>query len=388
MITHQRINDKYVTLVNSLSLSRTLLTFLIVALLTGCGGDSTETASGPDPASLTLLTINLRNVMDTPPFDPAGNWMVRFDRIGSGLQADGLRPDIIALQEVNGWMWCTFDRNIVPDYTQLDYLLTTLANSTGIQYRIAYMTALTWSEGNFHESLNGTDLNACQAMSGLALLYNPQRIRNLMIDTPSADADSAFPHDYREQPGAHLRRSLPICNPAAGNIAESRIDGPVQMDKCNRETPGGLAWITSNAAALARLEFLERSGSVFHVYNIHPSHSGPHDGDVSAINAAVSALEDRFGAARWIPPIILGDFNTNETDPITYGDFPQFDLYGRAPGNDFIIAGKPASFPASASITGYASTELPRVPPDEGKCNSTEVMWSDHCAVLTRLFIQ
>lgn len=384
MIISQPIKSKHMALANSMSQYRTLLTFLIVALLTGCGG----TPSSPEPASLTLLTINLHNVMDEPKWDSAGNWMVRSDRIGSGLQADGLKPDIIALQEVNGWMWCTFNHTIAPDYTQLDYLLTTLANSTGIQYRIAYMNALTWVQGNFHESLNGTDLYACQAMSGFALLYNPERIRNLMVDTPSTDADSAFPHDYQEQPGAHLRRSLPICNPAAGNMVAALIDGPVQKDKCNRETPGGLAWMTSNGAVLARLEFLERPGAVFHVYNIHAGHSEQHPTDVGAINAAVTALEDRFGASRWIPPIIMGDFNTNATDPITYGDFPQFNLYGSAPGTDFIIAGKPESFPAAASITGFASTEMPRVPPEQGKCDSIDVLWSDHCAVLTRLFIQ
>lgn len=376
-------------LVQSRYLCSALLMFLIIALLAGCTGGVPDTPPVSQPAHLTLLTINLHNVVDEPKFNPVGNWMVRFDRIGSGLQAGDVRPDVIALQEVNGWMWCTFNHNIVPDYTPLDYLLTALANGTGIQYRVAYMTALSWSEGNFHESLNGTNLIACRAMSGLALLYNPQRIRNLMTDTPSGDADSAFPHDYADQSGAHLRRSLPICNPAAGNMAESRIDGPAQTDKCNQQTPGGLAWITSNAAALARLEFLERPGAVFHVYNIHPHWDGTqHPIDVSTINAAVSALEELFGASRWIPPIIMGDFNTHENDPTSNGDFPRFDLYGRTVQNDFIIVGKPQSFPASARITDYVSTEMPRVPPEEGHCHSIEVLWSDHCAVLTRLTIE
>jgi hypothetical protein len=330
--------------------------------------------------------------MDVPCNDASGNWKVRYANVGSDLRGGGVVPDVIALQEVNGWTWCTFNHRIIPDYAPLEELLSALDNGTGVKYRVAYLNALAKVGGNFHCTLEGTSLNACEAVSGIALLYNPGRIRNLMTDTPVGDAAQAFAHDASAQEGAHLRRSLPNCNPAIGSLIASRIDGPSQTDKCNRETPGGLAWITGTEGALARLEYVDRPGALFHVYNVHLAwQSEVHPSHVSAVNAAVSALEARFGASRWIPPIMMGDFN-NPTDDATLADFPRFDYRGNAdtgnpkvPINDWILSGKAAAFPASASVTGHISTVMPRVPPAQGGCLGR---WSDHCAVLARLTIQ
>jgi endonuclease/exonuclease/phosphatase family metal-dependent hydrolase len=330
--------------------------------------------------------------MDVPCNNAASNWKFRYANIGSGLRAGGVVPDIIALQEVNGWTWCTFDHGFIRDYTPLDRLLSELESGTGVRYRIAYLNALTKVSGNFHCTTEGRSQNACEAVSGLALLYNPNRVRNLMTQTLAADATQAYAHDAPLQEGAHLRRSLPACAPAAGSTVSSRIDEPMQRDKCNQDTPAGLAWVSRDVVALARLEWLERPGAAFHVYNVHLSWvrepRDEHAEHVGVANAAVTALEASFGAARWIPPIIMGDFNTLDNDEATLAEFPQFDYRGRADVNDYILSGKPTSFPAAASITGHISTEMPRVPPAQGGCHAPHAMWSDHCAVLTTITVK
>src|SRR5690348_4250152 len=81
---------------------RTLLVtgvlLLATFLLSGCQDDST-----PKSERLTILTINLRGAMDVPDYTASGNWKVRYARVGNDLKAMGTTPDLIALQEVNGW---------------------------------------------------------------------------------------------------------------------------------------------------------------------------------------------------------------------------------------------------------------------------------------------
>jgi len=374
------------------SFARIVILTAAVLGLSACGPHNNN-SSNPSPAArLTLLSINLRGVMDVPCNDAAANWKFRYANIGSGLKAGGVVPDVIALQEVNAWTWCTFDHGFIRDYTPLEGLLSSLESGTGVKYQIAYLTPLSKNSGNFHCTTEGRSQNACEAMSGLALLYNPNRVHNLMTDTPAADAAQAYPHDFQHQDGAHLRRSLPACSPAAGSTVSSRIDGPMQHDKCNQDTPAGLAWVSREVMALARLELRERSGAAFHVYNVHLSWvkqpRDEHAEHVDLVNAAVTALEERFGSRRWIPPIIMGDFNTLDNDEATLTEFSRFDYRGRADLNDYVLSGKATAFPATASITGHISTEMPRVPQAQGGCHAPTSLWSDHCAVLTTLTVQ
>ena len=365
-----------------------ILAIAILSLSAGCNNGSSD----PPSARLTLLSINLRGVMDVPCNNAAGNWKFRYANIGNSLKADGVVPDVIALQEVNAWTWCTFDYGFIRDYTPLEGLLSSLESGTGIKYQIAYLNPLAKNSGNFHCTTEGRSQYACEALSGLALLYNPNRVRNLMTDTSAADAAQAYAHDSPHQNGAHLRRSLPACSPAAGSTVSSRIDGPMQRDKCNQDTPGGLAWVSRDVMALARFEFRERPGALFHVYNIHISWvrepKDEHAEHVSLVNAAVTTLEERFGASRWIPPIIMGDFNTLDNDEATLTEFSRFDYRGRADLNDYVLSGKATAFPASASINGHIATEMPRVPAAQGGCHAPHALWSDHCAVLTSLTIK
>jgi hypothetical protein len=104
----------------------------------------------------------------------------------------------------------------------------------------------------------------------------------------------------------------------------------------------------------------------------------------------VKGVEAHFAGARWIPPIMMGDFNnkTDENSTLvqkTEGEFPDFEARGAATENDLILAGKAGAFPATARVMGHVSAEMPSVP--EG-CHSLDHLWSDHCAVLTTLRIE
>jgi endonuclease/exonuclease/phosphatase family metal-dependent hydrolase len=368
---------------------------VVLVSLTGSVGCLPDPSNPPKPSSsLTLLSLNLRGINDVPCNEAANNYRVRANRVGAGLKASGAVPDVIALQEVTGWMWCTFDHQFVRDYGLIDALLAGLESGTGVAYRVAYMTAIFKGSGNFHCTKDGTSQHACEARSGLALLYNPARIRNLMADTPASEAADAYAHDAAMQPGPHLVRSLPLCNPVPGSTVETRIDGPAQRDKCNRDTPSGLSWVVGDEAALARLAFTDTPGSVFHVYNVHLAwQTEPHVQHVGEVNTMVTLLEERFAGTRWIPPIMMGDFNlkTDENSTIVdkaASDFPAFEARGHATADDIIIAGKADSFPSSARIRGHVSAEMPAVPESQGGCHSPQHLWSDHCAVMTTLRIQ
>jgi endonuclease/exonuclease/phosphatase family metal-dependent hydrolase len=366
-----------------------------VVVLPLLGAPQCPPASDPavETHRLTLLSLNLRGINDVPCENASNNYRVRYGRVGSVLGSIGSAPDVIALQEVTGWMWCTFDHQFVRDYGALDELVAALERGTGVPYRIAYMTAIFKGTGNFHCKKDGTDQHACEARSGLALLYNPRRIRNLMADTPTSEADQAYAHDAGLQPGPHLRRSLPVCSPLPASTIESRIDGPNQNDKC-RDKPAGLTWAAGDEAALARLAFRERPDATFHVYNVHLAwQSEPHVQHVGEVTAMVSQLERSFGAGRWIPPIMMGDFNnkTDENSTLvdkTQAEFPEFEARGNASVDDLILAGKAGSFPSSGRVMGHVTAEMPRVPDAEGGCHAPQHLWSDHCAVLTTLRIE
>lgn len=339
--------------------------------------DSTQ----PEPTPLTVLSLNLRGVLDEPCRNSAGNWRFRYANVGTGLRTISATPDVIVLQEITGWIWCPTNYRTIPDYGPLDELLTNLESGTGIQYRIAYLNALVQVGGTGDCGIDGGVLGGCHVMSGLALLYNPRTIRNLMIDTPTGDAADAFAHNQAPQDGAHLQRSLPCCDPAQGSEVCTRIDGPAQTDKCGRETPAGLAWIAGSNVALARLERVGRPGTVFHVYNLHlPWQASLHPEAVSRTADMVNALEQRFGGSRWIPPIMTGDFNRDEST--TLSEFPRFDSLGGGPSEDviWVLSGKPTSFPASAAIVGHVTSTMP---PTATGCKDPARLWSDHCGALT-----
>ena len=338
---------------------------------------------------ISILQINLRGILDEPFGDVSGNWITRYTRIGTDLRAIGAIPDVIALQEVVGSVWCPTNFDFIKDYEVLRTLILRLQAGTGIQYRIAYMqiyvTDRRFGKG---QSVNGFNAHDCRGAAGLALLYNPNRIRNLMADTPQAEADGAFGFNQNRN-GAYLRRSLPCCTPRPGQEDVcALIDGPIQNDKCSSK-PAGLAWTAVDAISVARLALALRSDNTeFRVYNVHLAGNAPGPPYWrDATRSLIQALEIDQGLPRWITPIIVGDFN--EAIDTLPGWLPDFDWRG-TPANDTIIhtfTGKPASFSSRATIVSHDTVQMPTGGTQPG-CKDANILWSDHCGSLTTLVIQ
>jgi hypothetical protein len=237
-------------------------------------------------------------------------------------------------------------------------------------------------------SVMGGNAQDCRAASGMALLYNPNRIRNVMADTSQADADAAYAHN-QDRDGPYLRRSLPCCNPGPGQQGVcALIDAPTQNDRCG-PTPAGLAWTAVGDIAVARLALALRTDNTeFRVYNVHLSGSPPGQSKSwDATRSIIRSLEIDQQLPLWIPPIMVGDFNAGK-DPLVewLGDF---DWRGQ-PTHDPIIhafTGNPGSFSSRATIVAHETIQMPLATTTHS-CKDAKLLWSDHCAALTTLVIQ
>lgn len=92
------------------------------------------------------------------------------------------------------------------------------------------------------------------------------------------------------------------------------IDAPIQNDKCPFDS-AGLAW-TAVGIAVARLALASRNNTEFRVYNVHHAFDEP--GRTNARNdtrSLIQSLEVDQQLPRWIPPIIVDDFN-GDKDPL------------------------------------------------------------------------
>lgn len=378
-----------------------------IFILNGCVGLNGDGVKGTGDVlgeiarvrTLSLLTINLRGGFDVPCDSQVNDYVKRYGTIADDLKKDGLVPDVIALQEVTGWMWCMQDHKALRDYTLLDQLLQSLKSGTGIQYRIAYMTAPTYASGNVHCSIRaGRKLDAwnlCHLRSGQALLYNPARINNRMTSTLN---NEAIAHDAPIDNVMRVRRSLPACDVAPGSNVARFIDGPPQTDKCNTETPGGLAWSAIDGISFARLELRDtppnRPNAAFNVYNVHLVWIGDPNYNTwtQAMRNAVTDMENRFSTPRLIPPIVLGDFNVGDPRLFDYVPATQFEIRGRTDDFEDVIwslTGKSDAFPNSmADIDEATSVVFPKVPVGTKGCQMGDFPWTDHCSILTTLKIR
>lgn len=352
-------------------------------------GDCRDKTS-PSPiveTRISILQINLRGIFDVPFGDSSENWKERYKRIGADLGRIGAVPDVIALQEIPGWVWCPDNFNFIKDYEPLSRLLAILQARVGVRYRIAYMqTYVTDHRIGPGASVMGGNAQHCRAASGLALLYDPNRIRNVMADTPQPDADAAFSHNH-DRNGPYVRRSLPCCSPQQGQEDVcTLIDAPIQNDKCPSK-PAGLAWTAVGGIAVARLA-LRRDNTEFRVYNVHLAFDEP--GRTKAWNdtrSLIQSLETDQQLPRWIPPIIVGDFNT-EKDPLVEW-LTDFDWRGQ-PEHDKVIhtfTGNAAAFSSRATIVSHNTIQMPSGTTTAG-CQDAKLLWSDHCGALTTLVIQ
>ena len=338
---------------------------------------------------ISILQVNLRGVFDVPFGDAKENWIVRYNRIGADLGRNATVPDIIALQEITAWVWCPDNFDFIKDYEPLSKLLASLQAGFGVQYHIAYMqTYVTDHRIGPGASVMAGNAQDCRAASGMALLYNPNRIRNVMADTSQADADAAFSHNH-DRDGPYLRRSLPCCSPRPGQEGVcALIDRPIQNDKC-RSTPAGLAWTAVGDIAVARLALAGRQDNTeFRVYNVHLAGQPPgQTKSWDATRTIIRSLETEQQLPRWIPPIMVGDFNAGK-DPLVewLGDF---DWRGQ-PAHDPLIhvfTGNPGSYSSKATIVGHETIEWP-LGATQTHCTDANLLWSDHCGALTTLVIQ
>lgn len=296
-------------------------------------------------------------------------------------------PDVIALQEIHGWVYAPPTRscgngwaNGVGDYDQLDVILKALEDMTRVRYRVAYMTGRVTHWGP-------PPPFSCDVFHAQAMLYNPSRLVNV-----TQREVGSRPHD--DEAGlagvAHLRRSLPLCNRGTGLMPlASLIDGPLQTDKCGRPTPSGPAHVTFSvkgylAASHVRFEFRHAPGKFVDVFNVHPG-NGVIEPDISNIRALLDAIlpPPYAGASLLYPPILAGDFNALSID----GDFPEFVPVVQVPDDVMQIGvGKPERFPTQLRVVKVDERIVPDLPPG-ATCNTPEPAYlvSDHCAAFLRL---
>jgi hypothetical protein len=259
-------------------------------------------------ATLTVVTVNYANS-----FAVSRNitWDVKVDRLAQHITTSGQVPDIISMTESSGWTTCSSPtHDNVAHYDMVDRLIWRLRNSINVTYRVAYLTG---QEGQFGFA------GRCRYYSGDTVLYNPNKLVNL---TPADVANRPQVLHDSTLLGMQVRKSLPICNRAARvNIPnlEQLIDGPPQIDRCNRETPSAPAWAWQErnpdggftlTATLARFGLVGVPGSSFDVVTTHPTNLFEllHHAPISNFIAAMTGPPFRT-TRPYYPTIVLGDFN-------------------------------------------------------------------------------
>ncbi|MBG0568808.1 hypothetical protein [Actinoplanes aureus] len=310
-------------------------------------------------------------------------WETRAQRIAAWSNRNGIAPDIIALQEVHGWLWPFGFANCgrgfgvqAGDYDQIDILLKALRDGTGVTYRVAYLTG---NEASF--SFAGT----CITYRSQAVLYHPGRLANL-----TARAGDGRPHnDIDGLDGVpHLRRSLPLCSRRTNLMPlETLLDGASQTDKCGRPTPSGPAWAVLRAgtvkATFVRLALTTDPSRSIDVFNAHPGLEHE-DLDGLAIKRLIDKVERPYSSSSlYYPPLLVGDLN----DLNIGRDFPAFVTAHAPPQNDVEVIGigNEESFPAQYRARVAKRAVLPDLPPGVlCRRESVDLLVSDHCGVFAR----
>ena len=384
---------------------RVLLSLALLVLMAGCPSNPSRPTPGGEEFGVTLLSVNLRDILNHP-MTPAGNtWRTRYTRIGDFVATAPSRPDLIVLQEASGYWACPTDARRMPDYASIDFLLDAVRDATGEQYRIAYFYSdkIGGSMGNAYV---GADLSGgCELRGGRALLYRPSRFRNVL-----ENVGTAFAYDHDGGGGSHAINSMPCCFPAADRADVcGLIDGPPQVTpRCPTASPSGVSWVlrhdgdTGRVASpvFSRFEYRNFPGNYLHVYNVHMSWLNGAPVGIGPINDHVTAMEARFGSPQTdliFPPILIGDFNldrvaiahnqppapvdpSNPRPPL----FPRFDMAFWSDGLTGVLLGKRDVF-ASKQVP-YLN--IAQAPPGNN-CHldggDPATLWSDHCGIYVRI---
>lgn len=337
----------------------------------------------PPPPTLSLVSTNIANAFALQGI----SWEMKMDRLASLIIASGQVPDIISMTESSGWTWCTTPAgDNSGDYDMVDRLIWRLRNGTGVTYRVGYLVG---AEGAF-------GWGRCRYHSGDTVLYNPNRITNL---TPADVATRAQAGHNENLVGFQVRRSLPMCNRGARtNVAELEqlIDGPKQVDKCNRATPAAPAWAwqVKNpdgsfgvVATLGRFGLVGVAGSSFDVVTTHPT-STQESWQHAPINDFITGLTNPpYRTTRpYYPVIVLGDFNTlADTPPPGATAWPAGTVQVFRPAGDVMVTalgtGVGALPPLRTLKLGSGVTL-----PNQASCHFDPAQsFSDHCGLLVRL---
>lgn len=397
------------------------------ALLAGCQNKPVNPALqdlAREELGVSILTVNLHDIMNVPHADTGVTWQTRYMRIFAWMRDTNTFPDVIALQEAPGQWTCPTDQRRLPDYAALDLLLDGIRSVTGEQYRIAYLLVGKGHGADGTAWVGTAPAQFCSTQGGHALIYRPSRVRNVITQPSARDTVvSAYTTPFPLL-STYLARSMQCCAPAA-DLTDvcSVIDGPLvsfgasdhEPDKAVCPTPLGVAWTRSRVATqgvdrtrpaidavFSRFELVRQPGNFVHIYNVHrgwntanPQNLQILDFGSQNINQLVTDMEGRFQSVGPLlyPPILVGDFNVGSRPDTRFLDsfFPRFKvaawsnggevdgaMFGRGPGDV-------PSFPA-AKQKPFAN-RVQNVPAlaDGENCETPARLWSDHCALFFRV---
>ncbi len=342
------------------------------------GGNNESTASLP---LLSVVTVNIANATDVG----GVHWQTRIDRLSAAIANAEIVPDIISMTESAGlWRCSSLPFTKAGDYDMADRLIYDLRRRLDARYRVAYMVGASGTVNNFA----GTPL--CWYYTGDTLLYNPDRLQNL---TPADVAGKA--QEMHDGPllGFQVRHSLPLCTRGTNlEPLEQLIDGPMQTERCNQQTPSGPAWAqvdqTRNGgyavvASLARFSLLAAPGSSFDVVTTHPTAFEEEDQASSNDDfiAAVTSPPHRTSSP-YYPLVVLGDFNILADE--TRG-WPAKTRHVYNPTDVMVVAlGNGVGMqPQHELEVAFAST-LPSQEPCSLPAGEANGAFSDHCGLVVR----
>ena len=365
--------------------------FAIIFVLASLAGCKALPELAKDQLGVSALVVNLRDIYNVPQGPTGTPWQTRYRRIADWIGANNNVPDIIALQEAPG-QWCG---DMLADYAGLNFLINEIKSRSGQDYRIAYLLSHKQQQGEGDAWIGSRPAQFCQARGGRALLYRPDKLRNV-------ERNVGFEFNDERHTAPHLLNSLPCCKPAADTAVCSLIDGPMHTAPgCNQPTPSGAAWTKRQSASdnpldavFSRLELMKQPGNYLHLYNVHLSwkKTGPLRTDetsafgAASINALVDAMERRYARTpsdRLYPPILLGDFNLDTA--AVGGGFPRFrqaiwspEVMGVLFGDETVFPSKQLAYANGGQIVPSFGCILSSNGVDLEPAPLT--LWSDHCA--------
>ncbi len=341
---------------------------------------------------LSVFSLNF-NGMGTCETKPCISYAEKARRMVDWFKTTKVAPDIIALQEMHGYLViraplasCDGLTSPVHDWLDIHMLLDFLQRELGITYRVAYMTGSTGAHGALHQ---------CQVYPGQAVLYRPQTLTNLTVALADSWRNEEFDAPSHRFP--HMRRSLPVCGPVADlGLVGARLDRKIRSSGCGSDlfSLGSVRSPAGPAPAVfgpdghiigTAVEFSFRISSRARVvlFNFHPnSHKGPRDQPY--LEDLVAAVAGPRRGDLYYPPIITGDLNNIEaTLPETF----RFDVQQVArqrPGEQQMTYVGDSGYWSSVQSPRWESHWAPR---EDGGCPpSWQERFSDHCGLLTRFY--